>query len=60
LGLKDLVKKIVSSAKQARDLAENKKAVKYLNKIEDIESAIAMLEKRKHSAEIANEDNNEV
>lgn len=47
LGLKELVKKIVESAKKAKAIAEDKKVVKYLDKIEDIDKAIAYLEDRK-------------
>ena len=49
LGLKELVKKIVDNIKKARDIAQNEKVVKYLNKIEDIDKAIAILEERKNN-----------
>lgn len=55
LGLKDLVKTIVQNIKIARSLAENKKVVEYLNKIDDIDTAIKILETRKN-----NNDNGEV
>ena len=47
LGLKELVKKIVESLQKARDIAQNKKVVEYLNKIDDIDMAISILEGRK-------------
>lgn len=49
LGLKELVKRLVDNVKKAREMAENKKVVEYLNKIEDIESAIKILEERKNN-----------
>ena len=47
LGLKELVKKLLENLKKLRDMTENKKAVQYLNKIENIEEAIKILEERK-------------
>lgn len=47
LGLKELMKKLVENIKQARSLAESKKAVEYLNKIDDIDNAIKILKDRK-------------
>jgi hypothetical protein len=47
LGLKELVKKIVENLKKAKVLSANKKAIKYLDKIDDIDSAIAYLEDKK-------------
>lgn len=52
LGLKDLVKKLTENVKKARELTENKKAIEYLNKIEDIDNAIKILEKRKNNVEV--------
>lgn len=49
LGLKELVKKILENLKKVRELSSNKKAVKYLNKIEDVDMAIAFLEEKKHN-----------
>lgn len=49
LGLKELVKKLVNNIKQARSLAKDKKAVDYLNKIDDIDKAIKILEDRKNN-----------
>lgn len=47
LGVKELVKKLVNNIKVARNLAKDKKAVEYLNKIDDIDNAIKILEERK-------------
>lgn len=61
LGLKELVKKLIENIKQARDMAQSKKAVEYLNKIDDIDSAIKVLEKRKkaiESVDIIQQDKN--
>lgn len=52
LGVKELVKKLINNMKIARDLAQNKKAVEYLNKIDDIEMAINVLEERKKNNNI--------
>lgn len=49
LGVKELVKKIIENIKKARDMAENKKAVKYLSRIEKIDEAISFLEERKRN-----------
>lgn len=49
LGLKELAKKLVNNIKQARDLSQSKKAVEYLNKIDDIDNAIKILEERKNN-----------
>lgn len=54
LGLKELVKKLINNANKAMDMSTHKKAIKYLDKIDDIEEAIALLEERK------NHNNNEV
>lgn len=51
LGLKELVKKIIENVKKARDIAVSKKAIKYLNKIENVEEAISFLEERKNKQE---------
>lgn len=48
LGLKELIKKIAENLKKARELATDKKVVKYLDKIEDVDKAIAYLEEKKH------------
>ena len=47
LGLKELVKKIIENIKVARNLSQNKKAVEYLNKLDNIEEAIKILEERR-------------
>lgn len=47
LGLKELVKKIVENLKEAKKLSNSKKAIKYLDKIDDIDKAIAYLEDKK-------------
>lgn len=47
LGLKELMKKLSENIKKAKAIAEDKKVVKYLDKIEDIDKAIAYLEDRK-------------
>lgn len=52
LGVKELVKKLINNMKIARDLSQNKKAVEYLNKIDDIEMAINVLEERKKNNNI--------
>lgn len=49
LGLKELMKKLTDNVKKARDMASDKKVVKYLNKIEDIDKAIALLEERRNN-----------
>ena len=49
LGLKELVKKIVENVKKARELSTHKKAVKYLDKIDNIEMAITFLEEKKRN-----------
>lgn len=49
LGVKELSRKIIESVKTARDMAEDKKVKKYLNKIEDVDKAIAYLEERKNN-----------
>ena len=52
LGLKELMKKLTENVKKARELAENKKAQKYLDKYiktgEDIEKGIAFLQNQKN------------
>lgn len=50
LGLKELSKKIVENVKKARDLSKDKKVVEYLNKIDDIDNAIKILEERKNNS----------
>ena len=50
LGLKELVKKIIENIKVVRATAKDKKAVEFLNKIEDVERAIAILEERKNAS----------
>lgn len=47
LGVKELVKKLVDKLKVARDLAQDKKAAKYLARLEDVDTAIKLLEKLK-------------
>jgi hypothetical protein len=52
LGLKELMKKLTENAKKARELAEGKKAQKYLDKYikksDDIEKGIAFLQDQKN------------
>lgn len=48
LGLKELVKKLIENVKEARDISENNKVVEFLNKIENIDEAIKILEERKN------------
>lgn len=52
LGLKELMKKLNENVKKAKELAEGKKAEKYLEKYlkksGDIDTAIALLEKKKN------------
>lgn len=48
LGLKELVKKIIENIKVVRATAKDKKVVEYLNKVEDVERAIAILEERRN------------
>lgn len=50
LGLKELVKKICENIKKAKELSKDKKAVKYLEKIDNIENAIKILEERKNNS----------
>lgn len=47
IGVKNLVKTIVEKSKQALAISKHEKAVKYLNKIEDIDEAITILTERK-------------
>ena len=49
LGLKELVKKLIENLKKAKDLSKDKKVVKLLNKIDDIDKAIALLEEKKQN-----------
>lgn len=49
LGAKKLVRIIIQKVKQARDISKHKKAVEYLNKIDDIDEAINILSKRKNN-----------
>lgn len=58
LGLKELVKKLVGKIKEARDLAQNKKFVEYLKKIDDIDNAIRTLEEIKILEERKRNDKN--
>ena len=48
-GLKEFLKKIVEKVKEARCIASDKKVIKYLNKIDDIDMAISFLEDRKNN-----------
>lgn len=52
LGLKELMKKIRKNLKKAKEIAKDKKVVDFLNKVEDIDKAMALLEERKKSEEI--------
>ena len=49
LGLKQLVKKLFEKIKKVKELSSDKKIVKFLNKIEDLDKAISLLEERKHN-----------
>ena len=49
LGVKELIKKIIESLKKAREISSHKKAIKYLDKIENVEEAIAFLEEKKNN-----------
>ena len=51
LGPKELVKKLKEKLKQAKEMSKDKKVVKLLNKIDDvnIDNAIALLEERKNN-----------
>jgi hypothetical protein len=49
LGIKELVKKITANIKKLIEMSGHKKAVKYLNKIDDIDMAISFLEEKKHN-----------
>lgn len=48
LGLKELAKKLTENIKKAKEMSKDKKVVDFLNKIEDIDKAISLLEERKH------------
>lgn len=48
LGLKDLMKKLNENISKAREIAQDKKAVELLNKI-DIDKALSIIEERKKS-----------
>lgn len=52
LCVKELAKKIIENIKKAKEISINKKAVKYLNKIEDIDGAIRLLNERKYNNEV--------
>lgn len=47
LGLKELMKKLTENVHKAKEIAEDKKVIKCLDKIDDIDKAIAYLEDRK-------------
>ena len=49
LGLKKLVKKIIENVKKAIKMSSHKNAIKYLDKIDDIDMAISFLEEKKHN-----------
>lgn len=55
LGLKELMKKLTENVKKAKELANGKKAEKYLDKYlkidGDVNKAISLLEKKKHENE---------
>ena len=60
LGVKTLFSKIVENIKIAKNIASNEKAIQYLNKIEDIDGAIKILEERqKAEAEKIEQEKNE-
>jgi hypothetical protein len=50
LGLKELMKKLTENAKKAKELSNDKKVIKFLSKVEDIDKAIAVLEQRKNQS----------
>lgn len=47
LGLKELKNKLFYNIKKMKDMSNDKKVIKYLDKIEDIDKAIAYLEDRR-------------
>lgn len=49
LGLKTLMKKIGEGIKKLRSIATDKKVIKFLDKIQDIDNAIAFLEEKKNN-----------
>lgn len=49
LGLKELMKKLTENAKKAKELSKDKKVIKFIDKIEDIDKVIALLEEKKQS-----------
>lgn len=49
LGAKQLVKTIIDKLKEAKELSSHKKAIKYLDKIDDIDGAIDILTERKNN-----------
>lgn len=49
LGLKQLVKKLFEKIKKVKELSSDKKIVKFLNKIEDLDKVISLIEERKHN-----------
>lgn len=53
-GVKELVKKLFDNIKKAKHMIKDKKILKYLNKVEDIDKVIVLLE------ELKNQKNNEV
>ena len=52
VGLKTLAKTITEKSKKALEISKHEKAVKMLNKIEDIDEAISILSARKEVKEI--------
>lgn len=52
LGVKELTRKIVDNLKKIKSISTDKKIIKYLNNIEDIDNAIKILEERKNNTHI--------
>jgi hypothetical protein len=49
LNIKGFIKKIVEKLKELKAMTSNEKAIKYLNKITDIDKAITILQEKKNS-----------
>ena len=52
LGVKELTRKIVDNLKKIKSISTDKKIIKYLNNIEDVDNAIRILEERKNNTHI--------
>ena len=49
LNIKELFKKLVENIKKAKELSKDKKFIKYLDKIDDVDKAITYLESKKNN-----------